>query len=140
MGGVGLSRLWATHPRLAFVLHLLITVLAGIAVVTTASTGASWGTLLVLAAFLLMAGSLVFLTWTAVQEGWQPDHEYGANGTPMVSLRAAWVSAPTQERLLWLFFAVAFVSGLVMMLGRSLIGAALLLAALLLAIVAMRAD
>lgn len=140
MGGIGLSRLWASHPRIAFVLHVLITLLAGLAVIATASGGAGWGALFVFAAFLLMAGSLVVLTWSAVQQGWQPDYEYSATATPTVSPRAAWVSAPARERLLWLFFSVAFLSGLVALLERSIIGAALLLAALLLAIVAMRAD
>jgi hypothetical protein len=140
MGGIGLSRLWASHPRIAFVLHLMVTLLAGIAVIATTSTGTGWGTLFVVGAFLLMAVSLVFLTWSAAREGWQPDHEYISSGTPMVSPRAAWVGAATRERVLWLFFAVAFLSGLVLLLGRSIIGAALILGALLVAIVAMRAD
>ena len=43
MGGVGLGRLWDTHPKVAFVLHLLVTVYLGALAVCLLVTGATGG-------------------------------------------------------------------------------------------------
>ena len=142
MGGVGLSRLWDSHPRLAFVLHLTVTVLIGIFTVSLISSGAGWGSvLLVIIGFLLMAASLVFLTWFAIQNQWQPDNEYSGSGArPLPSLRAAWANAQARERILWGLFVLAFFGGLALTATKNFVGIVLVVLTIPLAAVAVRAE
>ncbi len=70
MVGVGLGRLWDTHPKLAFVLHLLLTVCLGSLAVWLFVTGASGTGVVLTIGFAVMAGSLVLLTWLEAQNGW----------------------------------------------------------------------
>lgn len=138
--GVGLSRLWAGHPRLAFVLHLLVTVMLGGFAASVIISRAEWPTVLILVVgFAVMAASLVFLTWSAIQDRWQPD-DYSYSAQPLPSPRAAWMSARALERALWVLFTVTFLAGLVLGAQKSFVGGVLLVLALPLAIVAMRAG
>jgi hypothetical protein len=69
MAGISLGRLWDTHPRVAFVFHLTITVMLGGFALSFIWSGTQWVVALVLAAgFVLMAASLVFFTWVAIQD------------------------------------------------------------------------
>jgi hypothetical protein len=71
MAGISLGRLWDTHPRVAFVFHLIITVTLGGFALTFIWSGREWIVALVLASgFVLMAASLVFFTWVAIQDHW----------------------------------------------------------------------
>ncbi len=137
MVGVGLSRLWGTNPRLAFVLHLLATLLIGGFALSVIYGGAGWATILLMViGFLLMASSLVFLAWFANKNHWQPDdYSYGSQ---LPSPRAAWGNARALERLLWVIFAFAFLFGWVLLSAGSGFGVALVVLSLPLAIVAMR--
>src|SRR5713226_10252309 len=67
MGGVGLGRLWDTHPKVAFVLHLLVTVYLGALAAWLFVTGATGGGIVLTIAFAVMVGSLVLFTWFAAQ-------------------------------------------------------------------------
>jgi hypothetical protein len=137
MVGVGLSRLWGTHPRLAFVLHLLVTLILGGFALSFVLAGTGWATILVTGiGFLLMAASLVFLTWYANKNHWQPDdYSYGSQ---LPSPRAAWGNAQALERVLWVLFAAAFLLGWVLLSAGSGFGVALVVLSLPLAFVAMR--
>jgi Ca2+/Na+ antiporter len=140
MIGAALGRLWDTHPKLAFVLHLLLTVyLAALAVwlFVTGSTGVG----IVLAiGFAVMAGSLVLFTWLEVQNGWQTDDtSYDGRGQ-VVSPHAAWTNTRARGRIFWVLFGVAFLAALVLLLAKSIVGIALILVAFGLAIIAMRTD
>jgi hypothetical protein len=71
MVGIGLGRLWDTHPRVAFVLHLGITVMLGAFAVSFVWSGNNWTLSVVLTiGFLVMAAVLAFFTWAAIQDGW----------------------------------------------------------------------
>lgn len=138
--GVGLSRLWASHPKLAFILHLLVTVMIGGFAASLIISRAEWPSVLVLViGFAVMSGSLVFLTRSAIQDRWQPD-DYSYTSQPLPSPRAAWMSARALERALWVLFTVAFLAGLVLGAQKSIVGGVLLVLALPLAIIAMRAG
>lgn len=142
MGGVGLSRLWASHPRLAFVLHLIVTLAMGGFAVSFVYSGAGWGSVLALGiGFFLMAGSLVFLTWAAIKDQWQPD-DYSDGSVPaaLPGLGVVWESAQAQERVLWSLFAVVFLVGLVLGFAKSVLGIALVVLSIALAVVAVRAG
>ncbi len=140
MDGVGLGRLWDTHPKLAFVLHLLVTVWLGTLAVWLYITGATGIGIVLTIGFAVMAGSMVLFTWLAAQNNWQSrDTSYDGRGR-MVSPRAAWTNTQARGRILWVFFGVAFLSALVLLLAKSIVGVALILVAFALALVAMRID
>src|SRR6266851_5444632 len=140
MGGVGLGRLWDTHPKVAFVLHLLLTVYCCVLAGGLFLAGNTGGGVVLTIGFAVMAGSLVTFTWLAAQNNWQSDDtSYDGRGQ-VVSPRAAWTNTQVGGRILWLLFGVAFISALVLLLAKSVIGVALILVAFVLAVVAMRMD
>jgi hypothetical protein len=137
MIGVALGRLWDTHPRVAFVLHLGISVMLGGFALSFILSGNDWGAALILTiGFLVMAAILVLFTWLAIKDHWQShDSSYGSR---LPSPRAAWGNAQALERVLWVLFAVAFLLGCVLLSAGSGFGVALVVLSLPLAIVAMR--
>ncbi len=105
-------------------------------------SGAGWGSVLALGiGFFLMAGSLVFLTWAAIKDQWQPD-DYSDGSVPaaLPGLGVVWESAQAQERVLWSLFAVVFLVGLVLGFAKSVLGIALVVLSIALAVVAVRAG
>jgi len=71
MVGVGLGRLWDTHPRIAFVFHLGITAMLGGFALSFIVSGNNWTAAVILTiAFVVMAVILVFFTGLAIQDGW----------------------------------------------------------------------
>jgi hypothetical protein len=140
MGGVGLGRLWDTHPRVAFVLHLLLTVYFGVLGVGLFLSGNTGGGVVLTIGFAVMAGSLVLFTLLAAQNNWQSDDtSYDGTGQ-VVSPRAAWTNTQARGRILWVLFGVAFLGALLLLLAKSVAGVALILVAFVLAVVAMRMD
>jgi hypothetical protein len=140
MGGAALGRLWDTHPKVAFVLHLLLTVYFGALAVSLFVSGAAGAGVVLTLGFAVMAGSLVLFTWLAAQSNWQSDDtSYDGRGQ-VVSPRAAWTNTQLRGRIFWVLFGVAFLSALVLLLDRSVVGIALILVAFALAIIAMRMD
>jgi hypothetical protein len=140
MGGAALGRLWDTHPKVAFVLHLLATVYLGALAVWLFVTGATGGGVVLTIGFAVMAGSLVLFTWLAARNNWQSDDtSYDGRGQ-VVSPRAAWTNIQARGRIFWVLFGVAFLSALVLLVARSVVGVALILVAFVLAIIAMRMD
>jgi hypothetical protein len=140
MGGVGLGRLWDTHPRVAFVLHLLLTVYFGVLAVGLFLSGNTGGGVVLTIGFAVMAGSLVLFTLLAAQNNWQSDDtSYDGRGQ-VVSPRGAWTNTQARGRVLWVLFGVAFLSALVLLLAKSIVGVVLILVAFVLAIVAMQMD
>ncbi len=103
MVGVALGRLWDTHPKVAFVCHLGLTLILGGAAVVFLLSGRGWWAVLILTGgFLIVAAILVFFTWLAIQDHWQPDdssYSTEARGR-LTNPRAAWASAQGQERVL----------------------------------------
>lgn len=143
MVGVGLGRLWNTHPRVAFVCHLCLTLfLGGVAVWFVLSGTDGWAVVIVTAAFVVMALLLMFFTWLAIEDRWQPDKSsYGAEGRGrLVNPRAAWASTQAQASILWVLFAASFLVGLVLLASNPAIGATLIVISLPLAAVAIRAG
>jgi hypothetical protein len=140
MVGVGLGRLWDTHPKVAFVLHLLVTVYLGALAVWLFVTGATGGGAVLAIGFAVMAGSQVLFTWLAAQNNWQSDDtSYDSRGQ-VVSPRAAWTNTQARGRIFWVLFGVVFLSALVLLIAGSGVGVALILVAFVLAIIAMRMD
>ncbi len=140
MVGVGLGRLWDTHPKVAFVLHLLVTIYLGALAVWLFVTGATGGGVALTIGFAVMTRSLVLFTWLAVQNNWQSnDTSYDGIGQ-VVSPRAAWTNTQARGRIFWVLFGVAFLSALMLLLAKSIVGVALILVAFVLAIVAMRME
>ncbi len=140
MGGVGLGRLWDTHPKVAFVLHLLVTGYLGALAAWLLVTGATGGGIVLTIAFAVMVGSLVLFTWFAAQNSWESDDtSYDGRGK-LVSPRAAWTNTQARARIFWVLFGVTFLSALVLLLAKSIVGVALILVAFVLAIVAMRST
>jgi membrane protein YqaA with SNARE-associated domain len=140
MVGAALGRLWDTHPKLAFVLHLLLTVYLGALAVWLFLTGATGVGVVLTIGFAVMGGSLVLFTWLEAKSGWQSDDtSYDGRGH-VVSPRAAWTNTQARGRILWMLFGVAFLSALVLLLAKSIIGVALILVAFVLAIMAMLMD
>ena len=140
MVGVGLGRLWDTHPKAAFVLHLLVTVWLGALAVWLFVTGAAGVGVVLTIGFAVMAESLVLFTLLAAQNNWQsPGISYGGTGQ-LASRRAAWINTQARVRILWVLFGIAFLSALVLLLAKRIVGVALILVAFVLAIVAMRID
>ena len=139
MVGAALGRLWDTHPKLAFVLHLLLTVYLGVLAVWLFVTGATGIGVVVTIGFAVMAGSLVLFTLLAAHTNWQSDTTNEGRGQ-VVSPRAAWMNTQARGRILWVLFGVAFLSALVLLLAKSIAGVALILVAFVLAIIAMRTD
>ena len=71
MVGIALGRLWDTHPKVAFIAHLGLTlVLGGATVAFLVSHAVWWAVLITALGFSVMAAILVFFTWLAIQEGW----------------------------------------------------------------------
>ncbi len=140
MAGVALGRLWDTHPKVAFVLHLLVTVYLGAISVWLLITGATGGGVVLTIGFAVMAGSLVLFTLLAAQHNWQSDDTSYDDRGQVVSPRAAWTNTQARGRILWVLFGVAFLSALVLLLAKSIVGVALILVAFALAIIAMRMD
>jgi len=140
MVGVGLGRLWDTHPKVALVLHLLVTVSLGAVAVWLFVTGATGIGVVVTMGFAAMAGTLVLFTWLAAQNNWQSEDRPGDGRGRVVNPRAAWANTQARGRVVWVLFGVAFLSGLVLLLAGSIVGIALILIAFVLAIVAMRMD
>jgi hypothetical protein len=140
MVGVSLGRLWDTHPKVAFILHLLVTVWLGALAVWLFITGAMGIGIVLTIGFAVMAGTLVLLTWLAAHNNWQSqDTSYDGRGQ-VVSPRAAWRNTQAQGRIFWVLFGLAFLSALVLLIAGSVVGVALILMAFVLAIVAMRKD
>jgi hypothetical protein len=143
MVGVALGRLWDAHPKVAFVCHLGLTViLGGAAVVFLASDRDWWAVLILTVGFLVMAAVLVFFTWLAIQDHWQPDDSsFGTESRGrLANPRAAWGSTQAQERVLWVLFAASFWLGLILLSSNKSVGATLIVLSLPLAVVAMRAG
>jgi hypothetical protein len=140
MGGAALGRLWDTHPKVAFVLHLLMTLYFGALAVSLFVSGATGGGVVLTLGFAVMAGSLVLFTWLAVQSNWQSDDTSDDGRGQVVSPRAAWTNTQPRGRIFWVLFGVAFLSALVLLLDRSVVGVALILVAFVLAIIATRMD
>lgn len=106
MAGVGLGRLWDTHPKVAFVIHLLLTVYFGVLAVGGFLSGNTGGGVVLTIGFAVMAGSLVTFTWLAAQSNWQADEaSYDGRGQ-VVSPRAAWANTRAWGRILWVLFGV----------------------------------
>jgi hypothetical protein len=143
MVGVALGRLWNTHPKTAFVCHLCLTVLlGGVAVWFVLSGTDGWAVLIVTVAFVAMALLLMFFTWLAIEDRWQPDNSsYGTEGRGrLVNPRAAWGSTQAQARILWVLFAASFLFGLILLTSNGGVGATLIVLSLPLAAVAIRAG
>jgi hypothetical protein len=140
MIGVGLGRLWDTHPRIAFVLHLLLTLYLGVLATSLFVRGATGGGIALSVVFAIMAASIVLFAWLEAQNGWRSeDTSYDGSGQ-VVGPRTAWANTAARGRFLWVLFLIVFVTGLVLTLGRSIAGAPSLVLALGIAIFAMRAD
>jgi hypothetical protein len=140
MVGVGLGRLWDTHPKVALVLHLLVTVWLGAVAVWLFVTDASGIAVVMTIGFSGMAGTLVLFTWLAARNKWQSEDTSYDGRRQVVSPRAAWTNTQARARIVWVLFGVAFLSALVLLIARSVVGAALILTAFVLAIVAMWMD
>jgi hypothetical protein len=143
MVGVALDRLWDTNPKVAFALHLGLTLCLGGAAVVFLLSGSDWWVVLILAVgFLVMAAILVFFTRLAIQDHWHADHDsYGTEGRGrLVNPRAAWRSAQAQERVLWVLFAACFFVGLILLSSNKVIGATLIVLSLPLAIMSVRSG
>ena len=143
MVGVGLGRLWNTHPRVAFVCHLCLTLfLGGVAVWFVLSGTDGWAVLIVTAAFVVMALLLMFFTWLAIEDHWQPDNSsYGTDGRGrLINPRTAWANTQAQARILWVLFAASFLFGLILLTSNRGVGATLIVLSLPLAAVAIRAG
>jgi hypothetical protein len=71
MGGAALGRLWDTHPKLAFPLHVLTLGVIGLATFTVWAQGSGWVAVSILAFLLVFdVASLVVATIDAAQRGW----------------------------------------------------------------------
>lgn len=140
MGGVGLGRLWDTHPKLALVLHLLLTVYVGALAVWLFVTGATGMGVVLTIGFAAVAGSLAFFTWFEAQNDWQSNDASYDGRAQVVSPSVAWTNTQARGRILWLLFGLAFLAALVLLLAKSIVGVGLILLALVLAIIAMRVD
>jgi hypothetical protein len=143
MVGVALGRLWDTHPKVAFICHLCLTLILGAAAVLFLLSGTGWWIVLILTVgFLVMAAVLVFFTWLAIQGHWQPDdYSYGTEARGrLANPRVAWGSAQARERVLWVLFAASFLLGLILLASNKGVGGTLIVLSLPLAVVAMRAG
>lgn len=117
-----------------------MTVYLGALAVWLFVTGGTGGGVVLAVAFAVMAGTLVMFTWLEAQVKWQSDDTAHDGGGQVVSPRAAWTNTQARGRILWVLFGVAFLSALVLLLAKSIVGVALILMAFVLAIVAMRMD
>jgi hypothetical protein len=143
MVGVALGRLWNTHPRVAFVCHLCLTLFLGTVAVWFVLYGGDWWVVLIVTVgFAVMALLLMFFTWLAIQDRWQPDNSsYETEGSGrLVNARAAWANTQAQARILWVLFAASFVIGLILLSSNGVAGATLIALSLPLAGVAIRAG
>jgi hypothetical protein len=71
MGGAALSRLWDTHPKLAFPLHVFSLGVIGWVTISVWAQGSSWVAVSILAfLFVFDVASLVLATIDAAQRGW----------------------------------------------------------------------
>ncbi|HEV2218828.1 MAG TPA: hypothetical protein VGV88_14830 [Candidatus Dormibacteraeota bacterium] len=71
MGGSALGKLWDTHPRLAFALHLAACMLLAGLLIQALVKGYEWDIdLIVSAGLLAMSVTLVIFTREALQIGW----------------------------------------------------------------------
>lgn len=143
MVGVGLGRLWDTHPKVAFAFHLCLTLFLGAAALVFLLSGRDWWAVLILTVgFLVMAAILVIFTRLAIQDDWQPeDDSHATEGRGrLVNPPSAWGSAQAPERVLWVLFAASFLLGLTLLSSNRGVGATLVVLSLPLAVVAMRAG
>ena len=140
MVGAALGRLWDTHPKMALVLHLLMTVWLGALAVWLFVTGATGIGVVLTIGFAVMAGSMVLFAWLAAQNNWQSEGSSDDGRGQVVSPRLAWTNTRARARILWVLFGFAFLSALVLLVGRSFAGVAMILVAFVLAIIAMRMD
>lgn len=70
MAGVALGRLWDTHPRLAFALQLIVSIVFG-ALLVSGLVQRDWTLVAIFGVGLLLeAGSLVAFTREAMANGW----------------------------------------------------------------------
>lgn len=70
MAGVALGRLWDTHPRLAFALQLVVSIVFGVLLVS-GLVHRDWTYVVIFGIGLLLeAGSLVAFTREAMGKGW----------------------------------------------------------------------
>jgi hypothetical protein len=124
MVGAALGRLWDTNPKLALPLHVLTCgMIALAAAVLWAQRSSLVIVTLVAIVFVVDAASIVVFTVDAAQRGWTPEVNNEPRQTP--SPRAAWMTAKPWERLTWTLFAIAFLSGLVLMASKSIVGVVL---------------
>jgi cytochrome bd-type quinol oxidase subunit 1 len=140
MVGAALGRLWDTHPKLAFVLHLLLTAYLGALALWLFVTGATGVGVVLTIGFVVMAGSLVLFTWLEAPNGWQSDDTSNDGRGNVVSPRAAWTNTQARGRIFWVLFGVAFLAALVLLIAKSIVGIAVVFVAFVLAIIAMRTD
>src|SRR5690348_5341983 len=113
MVGAALGRLWDTHPKLAFVLHLLLTVYLVALAVWLFVNGATGIAIVLTIGFAVMAGSLVLFTWLEAQGGWQPDDSLDDGRGHVVRPRVAWTNTQARGRIFWVLFGIAFLAAFV---------------------------
>src|SRR5260370_8174078 len=129
MVGVALGRLWDTHPKVAFVLHVLVTVYFGALAVWLFVAGARGAGVVLTIAFAVMVGSLVLFTWFEAQNSWRSDDaSYDGRGQ-VVSPRAAWPNTQSRGRIVWVLFGVCFLSAFCLLLAGRVIGVAIIVLA-----------
>lgn len=70
MAGVALGRLWDTHPKLAFPLHLITCSMIGLVAVVLWLEGNRGTGVIIAVLFVIDAAALVVFTIDAAQNGW----------------------------------------------------------------------
>ena len=103
-------------------------------------TGATGIGVVLTIGFAVMAGSMVLFAWLAAQNDWQSEGSSDDGRGQVVSPQMAWTNTRARARILWVLFGFAFLSALVLLVGRSFAGVAMILVAFVLAIIAMRMD
>ena len=71
---MALGRLWDTHPKLAFPLHVVTCGMIGFTAIYLWTQGSGWATVVILAVlFLIDVAAVVVCTVDAAQRGWTRD-------------------------------------------------------------------
>jgi hypothetical protein len=70
MGGVALSRLWDTHPKIAFPLHILTCAMIGLVALALWSEANRVTAVIIAVLFVIDLAFLVLATIGASQRGW----------------------------------------------------------------------